>query len=75
MASSANVETLAIPAFANVEAVYPIALLTASTKKELAKRFIDFVRSPVAQEILHQAGLQAAADFVKDACLVADTSP
>lgn len=87
IASSANVVTLEIPAFANVEAVYPITLLAASTKKELAKRFIDFVRSPVAQEILQQAGLQAAAgltanadlvkdaDFVKDAGLVKDASP
>ncbi len=70
-ASTANIVTLEIPGFANVEAVYPIALLTASNEKELAKRFIDFVRSPVAQEILQQAGLQAA-DFVADADTVAD---
>ena len=76
-ASTANVVALEIPDFANVEAVYPIALLTASKEKELAKRFIDFVRSPVAQEILQQAGLQAAdfvadVDFIADADIVAD---
>ena len=73
-ASTANIVTLEIPDFANVEAVYPIALLTASNEKELAKRFIDFVRSPVAQDILQQAGLQAA-DLVAIVDLVAEASP
>ncbi|MYB76830.1 MAG: molybdate ABC transporter substrate-binding protein [Chloroflexi bacterium] len=72
--STANIVALEIPGFANVEAVYPIALLTASNEKELAKRFIDFVRSPVAQEILQQAGLQAA-DLVAIVDLVAEASP
>ena len=60
-ASTANVVTIEIPEQSNVAAAYPIALLAASKEKALARSFIVFVRSPVAQEILQQAGLQAVA--------------
>ncbi len=60
-ASTANVVTLDIPDHTNVKAVYPIALLAASDGKALARRFIEFARSPLAQDILRQAGLQPVA--------------
>lgn len=56
----ANVAMLEIPNHANVTAAYPIALLAASKEEALARSFIAFVRSPVAQDILQQAGLQTA---------------
>ncbi len=57
----AAVETLEIPAHANVIAEYPIALLATGKEQELARRFLAFVLSPSAQEILEQAGFQAVA--------------
>ena len=57
-ASNAKVETLEIPDHTNVKVEYPLALLAASDERALARRFIEFVRSPMAQEILRQAGLQ-----------------
>lgn len=59
--STAKVVTLAIPDSANVRAAYPLALLASSKEQALAKRFIAFVRTPVAQDILQESGLQAVA--------------
>jgi len=36
--------------------IYPVALMTASQKQDLAQSFVDFVVSPAAQEILHRYG-------------------
>ena len=60
-ALTANVVILKIPDHTNVKAVYPIAPLAASDQKALARRFIEFARSPLAQDILRQAGLQPVA--------------
>ena len=59
--ATVTVATLEIPARYNVTAAYPIALLAASREEALARRFIRFVQSPAAQDILRQAGLQAVA--------------
>ncbi len=56
--SSATVKTLEIPEFAGVTAEYPIALLASAKEEALARRFIEFLRSEVARDILRQAGLQ-----------------
>lgn len=57
-ASSATVKTLEIPEHANVMAEYPIALLASAKEEALARSFIEFLRSAIAQDILRQAGLQ-----------------
>lgn len=57
-ASSATVRTLEIPEHANVMAEYPIALLASAKEEALARRFIEFLRTEIAQDILRQAGLQ-----------------
>ncbi len=59
--AATEVRTLEIPARANVEARYPIVLLATAEDEALARRFIAYVRSPAAQEILRQAGLQPIA--------------
>lgn len=56
--STADVKTLAIPEHANVMAEYPIALLSSAKEDSLARRFIEFLRSEIAQDHLRQAGLQ-----------------
>ena len=56
--SSATVKALEIPEFAGVTAEYPIALLASAKEEALARRFIEFLRSEVARDILRQAGLQ-----------------
>ena len=57
--STSKVTTLAIPDPANVRAAYPLALLASSNEQELARRFIAFVRTPVARNILQESGLLA----------------
>ncbi len=52
-----RVQQITIPAEQNVTAVYPIAPLTDAMQPELAQQFIQFVRSPVGQEILLKWGL------------------
>ena len=59
--ATAEMRTLPIPARANVDARYPIVPLAAAKDDELARRFIAFVQSPAAQEILRRAGLQTVA--------------
>ncbi len=56
--SSATVKTLEIPEHANVTAEYPIALLASAKEEALARRFMEFLRSEIARDILRQAGLQ-----------------
>jgi len=57
-ASSATAKTLEIPEHANVMVEYPIALLASAKEEALARRFIEFLHSEIAQDILLQAGLQ-----------------
>ena len=57
--ATASVVTIGIPAYADVRAQYPIALLATAKEEALARRFIRFVQTPAAQGILRQAGLQA----------------
>ena len=54
---TAGVTKLSIPDAANVRAAYPIALLASSKEPELARQFIAFVRTPLAQDILQESGL------------------
>ncbi len=49
---SGQVHLVAIPDFANVIAVYPIAALKSSANAPMAKRFVDFVCSARGQSIL-----------------------
>lgn len=60
-ALTGEVATLEIPARANVRAAYPIVLLGSAREAALARRFVAFLRSPIAQDILRQAGLQPVA--------------
>jgi molybdate transport system substrate-binding protein len=49
-----------IPADASPTATYPIAVVSRSDEKELAQRWIDFVRSAAGQTILADAGFGGA---------------
>jgi molybdate transport system substrate-binding protein len=51
-----KVRVVAIPAAVNVLAAYPIAALRAAPHPELARRWIDLVRSPVGVAALQEAG-------------------
>jgi molybdate transport system substrate-binding protein len=52
-----RVQQIPIPDDQNVVAVYPIAPLADAMQPELAQRFVQFVRSPVGQEVLVNWGL------------------
>lgn len=56
-----QVESVAIPETDNVIAVYPIAVLKASTNKATAQAFMDFVLSDAGQATLRAAGFMAPA--------------
>ena len=51
-----KVRIVAIPTDANVLGAYPIAALKAAPHPELARRWIDLVRSPAGVAALHEAG-------------------
>lgn len=51
-----KVHVVAIPAELNVAAEYPIAVLTAAPHPDLARRWIDVVRSPAGRGALQEAG-------------------
>ena len=55
------VSVLAIPPARNIMASYPIAVVRGSPAKDLARRFIDFVRSPEGQKLLREHGFQPIA--------------
>lgn len=57
---AAKVRQVAIPDELNTIAIYPIAPITDSRQPELARRFIDYVRSPEGQQILVRYGFIAA---------------
>ena len=52
------VSVLEIPRERNIMATYPIAVVKGSSSPEVARRFVDFVRSPRGQEILQRHGFQ-----------------
>jgi molybdate transport system substrate-binding protein len=54
--SAENVERIDIPANLNVIATYPIALLNDSQHREVAERYIAFIRSAAADPVLSKYG-------------------
>jgi molybdate transport system substrate-binding protein len=59
IAARGKVAIVVIPAELNVVAEYPIAALKAAPHPDLARRWIDLVRSPEAMATLHDAGFSA----------------
>jgi molybdate transport system substrate-binding protein len=53
----AKVKAIAIPAALNVTATYPLAVITASRQKALARDFVKLVLSPQGQAVLAKHGL------------------
>jgi molybdate transport system substrate-binding protein len=51
-----NVRSIEIPDEYNVIATYPIAVVSSSTRAELAQSFVDFVLSPEGQGVLNKYG-------------------
>lgn len=58
-AGAGKVAVVAIPPEMNVVAEYPIATLKAAPHPELARRFVELVRSPVGAAALREAGFAA----------------
>jgi molybdate transport system substrate-binding protein len=58
MAAGSDVKTLTLPDDAQAVAQYPIAVVTASERGEVAQQFVDYVMSPPAQELLQRAGFE-----------------
>jgi len=58
-ADAAHLTAIAIPAAAKPTATYPIAVVSASKQRDLARRFCDFVLSAAGQQILVAAGFGA----------------
>jgi molybdate transport system substrate-binding protein len=59
LAAKAKVVTVGIPADLNVTAQYPIAALKTAPRADLAKRWIELVRSPAGTAVLVEAGFSA----------------
>jgi molybdate transport system substrate-binding protein len=59
VASAGKVAVVAIPPELNVIAAYPIAALEAAPQPELARRWIDLVKSPAGAAALQGAGFSA----------------
>ena len=59
IAARGKVAVVAIPPEANVIAEYPIAALKAAPHPDLARRFIDLVKSPAGAAALREAGFTA----------------
>jgi molybdate transport system substrate-binding protein len=57
-----RVQQIMIPDAQNVTAVYPIAPLADAMQPDLARQFIEFVRSPAGQTILANWGLGGPGD-------------
>jgi molybdate transport system substrate-binding protein len=57
-AASRRVQTVPIPARYNVEAVYPIGVVTAASRPREAAAFVRFVRSPAARRVMKRHGFQ-----------------
>ena len=59
IAAAGKVALVPIPPDLNVIAEYPIAALTAAPHPDLARRWIDLVKSPFGAAALHEAGFSA----------------
>lgn len=59
-AAGSTVDTVEIPTARNAVAKYPIAVLKATTSRDLANAFMAYVLGPEAQAILEAAGFQPA---------------
>jgi len=59
IAARGKVEVVSIPPDMNVVAEYPIAALKAAPQPDLARRWIDLVKSPVGAAALREAGFSA----------------
>lgn len=59
LAAAGKVDVVPIPRNQNRVETIPAAVLTLSKQKENARRFIDFLRSPEAKEILEKYGFKA----------------
>ncbi len=55
-----RIMTLNIPAFANVRARYPVAVLKDSSVPQAAQSFVEFLLSPEGQQSLQQSGFDPA---------------
>jgi molybdate transport system substrate-binding protein len=55
-ASAQRLTAIAIPPAAKPSATYPIAVVSSSGSKDLARKWVDFVRSSAGQQILQAAG-------------------
>jgi molybdate transport system substrate-binding protein len=51
-----DTDSVAIPTSLNAIATYPIAVTAASTNRTLARAFVEYVRSPAGQRVLHRSG-------------------
>ena len=56
IAAKGKVAVVEIPPELNVTAAYPIAALKAAPHPDLARAFIDLVRSPAGATVLREAG-------------------
>ncbi len=59
--SSDRVKTVDVPSSINVSARYPIGLITATEQPELARTFVDYVRSARGAEVLQRHGFLSEA--------------
>jgi len=59
VAAAGKVQVVAIPADVNVVAEYPVAVVKGAPHPELARRFIELVRSPAGTAALREAGFVA----------------
>jgi molybdate transport system substrate-binding protein len=55
-AAGSTVQSVRIPAWLNVYAIYPIAPIGASTNQELAKAWVEYTVSPAGQKTLESFG-------------------
>lgn len=62
LAAKGKVAVVPIPAQLNVTAAYPIATLKAAPRPELARAFVDLVRSPAGAAVLREAGFVPCPD-------------
>ena len=59
IAAAGKVQVVAIPPEMNVIAEYPIAIVKAAPHPDLARRFVELVKSPAGATALREAGFIA----------------